>query len=283
MREADYDEFSKMLDNVASMLTRGTYKPSPTDAALWFRSLQRLDLRTVRAAFDAHVRNPARGHFMPTPADLLAQVEAMVDSGHPGVEEAWAMMPVAEDETVVWTAEMAEAFGTCQKLLAEGDRVGARMAFKEVYAKLLDLAKREGRVAVWQASLGTDLEKRKRVLAAAVESGRLSDDEAHRACPALPMPAGQRALLPAPNSERRDKYRQRMNALAEQKRNGDGVADPRAWAKQLRRREQLGEELSEAQRKAWRNALDTPMPETPMVFANVPREALPPGMRKGLR
>lgn len=41
---------------------------------------------------------------------------------------------------------------------------------------------------------------------------------------------------------------------------GMGQGDPRAWAHDLRRREQRGEELSAAQRQMWRDALNSAGP-----------------------
>lgn len=44
-------------------------------------------------------------------------VISRIDDGRPGPEEAWAMIPKSEFSSVVWTAEMAEAFGISYKLI----------------------------------------------------------------------------------------------------------------------------------------------------------------------
>ena len=60
----------------------------------------------------------------------IQDVVSRIDDGRPGVEEAWAMLPLDEAQSVVWSAEMAEAFGVARGLIDDGDRVAARMAFK---------------------------------------------------------------------------------------------------------------------------------------------------------
>src|SRR5580698_7199183 len=65
----------------------------------------------------------------------IAELEKLaVNDGRPGVEEAWAMCPKTEDVSAVWTAEIADAFGACRLVLADGDAIAARMIFKERYS-----------------------------------------------------------------------------------------------------------------------------------------------------
>ena len=113
----------------------------------------------------------------------LQAVIERIDDGRPGVEEAWAMLPRDESQTVVWTDEMAEAYGVCSPLLAEGDTVAARMAFKEKYTALLSKSRAEARSAHWVASLGTDKTGREEALKLAVEAGKLTADYARKLLP----------------------------------------------------------------------------------------------------
>lgn len=99
-----------------------------------------------------------------------------LDDGRPGVEEAWSMLPKSEADSVVWTAEIAEAFGDCLPLIQEGDMIAARMAFKEKYLQLVQTARNEQRSVVWVPSLGHDLTGREQALFHAVEKGRLSQE-----------------------------------------------------------------------------------------------------------
>lgn len=113
----------------------------------------------------------------------LAAVLSRIDDGRPGAEEAWAMAPKTEAESAVWTREMAQAWGVAIDLYNAGDKVGARMAFKETYERLCTEA-RNNRVPVrWEPTLGQDVEGREAVLLKAVEQGRLTADHAERLLP----------------------------------------------------------------------------------------------------
>lgn len=191
MREEDFGEFTAMLDGVCQLLTRGGYVPSPTNSAMFFRALARYSLADVRRAMDLHVSDPVRGRFAPVPADLIAQIEAAAakSDGRPGPEEAWAMIPLDESGSVVWTDEMARAFGAAIGLLQDGDRVAARMAFKEAYARECEAARRAGTPANWSPSLGHDPRGHTEALRAAVEAGRVSIGFARSIVPELPAPS----------------------------------------------------------------------------------------------
>lgn len=118
----------------------------------------------------------------------LAAVISRLDDGRPGVEEAWAMLPMDEATTVVWTEEMAVAWGIARTLIVEGDTVAARMAFKEKYSQLIQIARTEGRVPKWTPSLGHDAQGRASVLLDAVRLGRLSAPYVQKLLPHFDLP-----------------------------------------------------------------------------------------------
>lgn len=106
-------------------------------------------------------------------AFCVAAIMARVEDGRPGVEQAWAMLPQSETQTVVWTDEIIAAWAVARPLLAEGERVAARMAFKEAYADLV-ARNRDARIPPrWSASIGTDKQEAERVILDAVTAGRL--------------------------------------------------------------------------------------------------------------
>lgn len=114
-----------------------------------------------------------------TPKAIIERIPGGAkDDGRPGVEQAWTMCPKTEDESTVWTDEMAIAFGSARRLLLDGDSIGARMAFKEVYAAEVERARAEGRPVKWNASLGWDSTDRVRALSEAVLSKRIATDYA---------------------------------------------------------------------------------------------------------
>ena len=193
MVEADLPEFTLMLDAVSAMLSRGAYTPNDVSTGMFFRAMARWPLADVRAAFDAHVADPQRGRFVPVPADLIAQLDAMAGADdRPGAEEAWATAITAADEgeTVVWTEETAEAWGIAWPVMAVGDEVGARMAFRESYSRLVASARAARRPRRWQAALGLDRNRQVDALRRAVGLGRLpaADLEAVAALPAPHAP-----------------------------------------------------------------------------------------------
>lgn len=108
----------------------------------------------------------------------IADVLTRLDDGRPGVEEAWAMAPKGESESVVWTEEIAKAMTVVNDLLDAGDAVAARMAFKEVYQRLCQEARDKGIPVAWSVSLGWDAAGRESVIRAAVEKGRLTSAQA---------------------------------------------------------------------------------------------------------
>lgn len=110
----------------------------------------------------------------------LAAVLQRLPNGHPGGNEAWPLCPRDEATTVVWTEQMAEAFGVAAPLLREGDQVAARMAFLECYAKLVREAESARQKPHWIVSLGHDPALRDSVLLVAVERGQLTAGDAER-------------------------------------------------------------------------------------------------------
>jgi hypothetical protein len=140
---------------------------SPAAAEMLAKDLAEFDERLVLAAL-ARCRLELRGTLrLP---DILARIE----DGRPGVEEAWAMMPKNEQASVVWTDEMAQAWGVVSPMLAQDDVVGARLAFRETYSKAVLDARIQREPVRWMPSLGSDVASRERVLLEAVEKRRLT-------------------------------------------------------------------------------------------------------------
>jgi hypothetical protein len=180
MFEHDFPEFGQVLDSVFLLNPRWPRLEAGAKA-LFFKALEPYSLQAVRQAFTAHIRDPKRGSFQPMPADIVAHIEAANGGdGRPGVEEAWALSfpAVSELETVVWTEEMRDAFAICRPLLEAFDNVGARMAFKDAYARLVHEAKRAARPARWELSAGHDQAKRQIAVQHAAKLGRIAAPQA---------------------------------------------------------------------------------------------------------
>lgn len=168
MNANDKRNFGTMLSAIMDVYG---HTASAAATGVWWSALERYSIEQVRSSLSAHVQDPVSGKFQPKPADIIGRLQ--LDDGRPGAEEAWAMMPRTEEVTVVWTEEMAQAWGAALPLLQEHDQVAARMAFAERYRVLVQKARDRGMPAKWSPSLGTDEAGRERALMDAVEQGRL--------------------------------------------------------------------------------------------------------------
>ena len=184
MENSEKNQFVQVLTE--TMAAYGKPLPEQSILLAWWNCLVAYPLRIVAAAFTAYCDES--GEFAPAPAGIAMRCKLM--DGRPGPEEAWAIALTSRDEadTVVWTAEIAEAFVLCQPVLSMGDEVGARMAFKESYVRIVAAARAARCPAQWTASLGWDLSRRKAALVRASNAGL------------LPAPSVA-ALLPAPINE----------------------------------------------------------------------------------
>jgi hypothetical protein len=214
--DRDLEPFGAMLDAVCGLLSRGAYTPNEVSTAIFFRALQPWPFEQIRSAFDAHVRDPERGRFVPTPADILAQLHGRTaNDGRPGPEEAWsiAIRGMDESATVVWTDEICAAWAVARPVMQLGDEVGARMAFKEAYTRILAEARASGTPMAWVTSLGHDPEQRAAAVREAVVLKRLPQSAAEAL---LPAPREAVPLLegPAPAGVR-EQHLERLRGLRE--------------------------------------------------------------------
>lgn len=154
----------------------------PTAAAMLAEDLAGYP-RDVLAKALSRVRTEHTGRL--TPKTILDRIDEAM--GRPGANEAWAMAMTALDErnTVVWTSEMAEAWGVVREVAASGDMVGARMSFISAYERLVRTARDERRLPEVTVSIGWDGELRGQAVEKAVQLGYLSAEKAAEHLPAL--------------------------------------------------------------------------------------------------
>lgn len=132
----------------------------------WEAELRRLTPQELQSGIDA-CRTKT---FPPT----LPEFVKMCWVGHPSADEAWALALKAmdENETVTWTNEIMYAWERCRVVYQDGDKVGARMAFKAVYEGL-NLSDRPE----WIVSEGFDKDKRLVEMQSAQAAGLLGMNE----------------------------------------------------------------------------------------------------------
>lgn len=194
MSEDDFERFCELLDDVAEL--RQLKVLGVRAKALFFQAVRRYPLALVEKAIQAHLIDADEGKYktMIQPAHIVAQIEgAAANDGRPDADEAWAIAMRADDEaiTVVWTDEISAALNAARPVLANGDKVGARMAFKSAYERLTTKARKELRPVRWIASLGHDVGQREDALQQAVAMGQLP---APHVAALLPPPAPSNSM-----------------------------------------------------------------------------------------
>lgn len=200
---------------------------------LYVKKLASVPHQVLGAVVDRAIE---RCKFFPSIAELLEAASALTPSGHPGPEEAWALVArLIEADTVVWTDQIAHAWGVASQCLP--DRVAARLAFVEVYRKQVAEAPPRPH---WWASVGHDPSQRAAPVQDAVLAGRLSAGEARAALPPESWPESLQPALPPGHSEHAKDLKGLVHGMVEKLQAGEDDA-ARAKARRL-----LGKEESHA-------------------------------------
>lgn len=178
MRPEDRREFNTLL--VTAM---AVYERQITAALgdLFFAALGQYSMDQVRDAMARHLQDPVDGKFSPKPADLIRHIEGVkAADGRPGKDQAWsiALCSLDDNETVLLTPEILAALDTARPLLEMRDKVAARMAFVEVYEKLVARARGEGRPVQVTVSLGDDKGRRQLAIEDGLRRGMLTQAQA---------------------------------------------------------------------------------------------------------
>lgn len=177
MKDQEKPRFIQMLTKAMSAYGKPLPDGHMVDA--WWEILNGYPLRAVSMSFAAYCDENDK--FVPVPAGIAMRCKTM--DGRPSAEEAWAIALMSRDEadTVVWTTECAEAYSICSSVFP--DEVGARMAFREAYNRLVSEARTSGRPANWNASLGWDPRKREAAISRASVAGLLPAPVVHALLP----------------------------------------------------------------------------------------------------
>lgn len=171
MSPAEFDEFQEVWGAVSERYGRSL---SAMSLAIDFQALADLSMADVRRGLQAHLQHPTDCRFFPMPGQIIGHLaKANANDGRPDEEEAWAVALTARNEadTVVWTQETAEAWNTARVVMDLGDKVGARMAFKEAYTRIVGLARRARQPVRWVICEGHDAARRADAVRLAVDRG----------------------------------------------------------------------------------------------------------------
>ncbi len=149
--------------------------PDESILKIWIDSLGPFPVHVISRAFDQFCDE---SDFPPVPAAIVKRCKLL--DGRPTADEAWAIALTSSDEseTVVWTDEIAGALKACKPILDAKDKVGARVAFRDTYNRLVSDARAAFKSANWTVSLGTDQVKRSLALNNAVQTGLIAYESA---------------------------------------------------------------------------------------------------------
>ena len=180
MIDSEKREFMAVVMTTADLYDK-TIKPERV--AVYWEALKHRELADIKVAINKHVQDAERGRFFPLPADVSAQLPAE-RSLWIGADEAWAMCPKDDQVSAAVFVEMMQALDVANPLIADGDMIAARMAFRSAYERIVGEAKTEGRKPKWFPSLGEDKAGRHSAQVKAVEMTNLA------------LPAAERLSLP---------------------------------------------------------------------------------------
>lgn len=182
MRSDEFEKFSEIWSELHEFMPGGR-QLSQRAMTMVFEALAEYPLSIVELAIAQHVK---QSKFAPTPSDIVE----IITSGrkHWAADEAWGLVLKSFDEleTVVMTREMLAAKSQIQEIYNSGDTVGARMAFRAAYDRII----RSSPAPVWQVSAGYDPQRRADAVIEAVNQGLLPRGTENKYLEHAPKDAG---------------------------------------------------------------------------------------------
>ena len=180
------DEFLAVIGGLLELYGQ---QASTTKVNIYWSTVGQYPIESLRKAANVWVR---KSEFMPKPADLI---KLMGGAGnHLSPDEAWSIAILASDEinTVVWTNEIAKAWSQAEIVYCNGDKIGARRTFIEVYERLVNESMMYCRPIEFFVSLGNDKSRRVDAINHAVFTGLLTKERANYY---LPKPENTIAMI----------------------------------------------------------------------------------------
>ncbi|VVE07083.1 hypothetical protein [Pandoraea terrigena] len=196
MQAADAVEFARAL-GAAHVLVRVAL-PTPEITMAWFGKLSRWPLVDVVRALDKH---GDISRYAPVPADIIALLPSL-EAKRLAADEAWPIALASNDEAAtVWlTDEILSAFDAARDLVADGDEIAGRMAFKAAYTRITEANRAAGAAPNVIRSPGTDRTTDAAADQRAIALGFITAAQVERQYPALSGPVAQNVgLLAAPS------------------------------------------------------------------------------------
>lgn len=219
MQHTDLKEFNTIIYETAQAFMTDL---TPGMAKIHWNAYADLTIDQVREAFSQHI---ATANRFPVPA----QIRELANAGKPATsldidaDEAWTIAVQASDErdSVVWTETICIAWGQVRDVF-EFDEVGARMAFRQIYSRLIAEHRAAGNVPAWELSAGYDAVGRVDAIEAAGRLGRHVHPKVREVYNLPPASVGIKGLLESASNARESHQDRHLGA--EDERVGDGGA-----------------------------------------------------------
>lgn len=178
MEPRDYKTFTDAWNSAHEVMPGGKVLSSGA-MRMCIDALSKHPIDLLLEAISRHVKT---GRFAPAPRDIIEILNT--GGNHLSADEAWAIVPKSEAETVVWTNEMADAFAIAYPLIDDGDMIGARMAFRSAYERICENSRMMQLPVRWKVCLGYDKARVEPAVTKAVQQCRISQDHAKKYIPA---------------------------------------------------------------------------------------------------
>jgi hypothetical protein len=164
MTRHDAEKFSALMVTLGMTFNR---EIEPKLIRIYWDALVDFGIDEIALAAKSYIAN---GKFFPVPSELKALIPSVQSNSHLSADEAWAVAVrlVDEEDTVVYTQEIMDAYAAARPVLEMGDEVGARMAFRSAYERAPKSARPK-----WLVSRGNDKHLRLSRIQEAVSLGRL--------------------------------------------------------------------------------------------------------------
>lgn len=189
MTNNDKKRFLEIINSMAAVYRA---ELNEVQMKMYWETLKELSIEEVEKACFSLLKT---SKFFPVPSEIIELIPSSSNYYHIGADEAWAIALESFDEdiTVAITKEIAEARGIALPIWKSGDEIGARMAFRSAYGRLISKDEKPK----WFISLGNLRRLREDGITKAISQGRISRDDAAK-------------YLPSPEESKMPDYDERL-------------------------------------------------------------------------
>lgn len=175
MNDNDKKRFFEFMVGCAAIYDR---ELKSEQVHIFFNVLSSYDFLEIEKSFTHHIKT---SKFFPTPAEIINNIPKSIANEHIGAEEAWSIAIKSLDEqiTVICTNEILSAMDIAKDIYHSGDKVGARMAFREAYNRIILKSDKPS----WFVSLGSLKHLREQEIIKALNMGLISHSQAENMLP----------------------------------------------------------------------------------------------------